>query len=388
MLIYSTMYLMKNYLLFYCENRTVRVYKGINPLTISFFFIEMREIEKEAEEINIEESLLDLEVSPYLNLPTMSSTVNTFDQLWHTVLDFHRNYDRWMYGPFRDLDADDVREQTDATWKILYKLSRALTDLPAPRRIAEMARGKVDKFKQFLPLLESICNPGLQPRHWEKISEVAGVTIVPQPNSTLSDMLEYGLITHVVRLEEISSGASKEHALEKNLQRMQDEWREVHFELSPYRETGVRILAAVDDIQVLLDDHILKAQTMRGSPFVKAFEAEMQAWEEKLISMQDIIDQWLGCQATWMYLEPIFSSEDIMRQMPNEAKNFRKVDKTWRAIMTYVEEHPQVLQATGMPDMLQNFRNCNALLDEIQKGLNDYLEKKRLFFPRFVLYFT
>lgn len=60
-----------------------------------------------------------------------------------------------------------------------------------------------------------------------------------------------------------------------------------------YRETGVYILSAVDDIQVMMDDHILKAQTMRGSPYVKAFETEMQAWEEKLISMQDILEQWL-----------------------------------------------------------------------------------------------
>ncbi|XP_008202999.3 dynein heavy chain 3, axonemal [Nasonia vitripennis] len=344
---------------------------------------EMVEIEREAEEINVEESLLDLEVSPYLTLPSMSSAVKTFDQLWHTVLEFHRNYERWMYGPFQNLDAEEVHEQTEAAWKILYKLSRVLSDLPAPRRIAEMARGKVDKFKQFLPLLASICNPGLQPRHWERIGQVAGVAIVPRPDSSLSEMIEYGLLVHVVKLEEISSGASKEHALENNLRKMQHEWDQVQFELSPYRESGVKILAAVDDIQVLLDDHILKAQTMRGSPFVKAFESEMQAWEEKLISMQDIIDQWLTCQATWMYLEPIFSSEDIMRQMPSEAKNFRKVDKTWRSIMTYVAENPRVLIATNMPDMLQLFKNSNALLDEIQKGLNDYLEKKRLFFPRF-----
>ena len=56
---------------------------------------------------------------------------------------------------------------------------------------------------------------------------------------------------------------------------------------------GVSILSAIDDIQMLLDDHIVKAQTMCGSPFVKFMEDEMKAWADRLVLIQDILDQWL-----------------------------------------------------------------------------------------------
>jgi len=55
----------------------------------------------------------------------------------------------------------------------------------------------------------------------------------------------------------------------------------------------VSILTSIDDIQLILEDHIIKAQTMKGSPFVKPFEKEMNDWEAKLMTMQQITDNWL-----------------------------------------------------------------------------------------------
>lgn len=53
------------------------------------------------------------------------------------------------------------------------------------------------------------------------------------------------------------------------------------------------ILTGIDDIQVMLDDYLLRIQTMRGSPFIGAIESEVECWEDKLILMQDILDLWL-----------------------------------------------------------------------------------------------
>ncbi|RZF36882.1 hypothetical protein LSTR_LSTR004570 [Laodelphax striatellus] len=336
-----------------------------------------------ADSINMEEQLLDFDVSPFTNLHNMLNTVEPYDRLWHTVLEFHQSYDKWYFGPFKGLDAEEIKETVDSMWKILYKLAKTLYDVPGSKRVAEMVRAKVEKFKQYVPILQTICNPGIRERHWQQISDTVGAKIIPTDESTLCDMIDIGLTNYITKLEEIGVSATREYALEKNLHKMKSDWADVCFELSPYRETGVSILTAVDDIQVMLDDHILKAQTMRGSPYVKAFEQEMQGWEEKLISMQDILDSWLLMQATWMYLEPIFSSEDIMRQMPEEARNFRSVDKDWRDIMGAVQLDTHILKATDYPGMLNILQVSNKVLEEIQKSLNDYLEKKRLYFPRF-----
>ncbi|ESO89088.1 hypothetical protein LOTGIDRAFT_210054 [Lottia gigantea] len=337
----------------------------------------------ELQAINEEERLLEWEQSSFPDLQLMFTMKEPYEKLWTTAYSFHQKHELWMNGAFQELNAEDIENEVGDMWRTMYKLTKTFGDQAGPRRIADSVKGKIDKFKQHMPILQTICNPGIRDRHWDMMSDIVGFNIKPEGDISLSKMLEYGLNKHLARLEEIGAAAAKEYSLEKALEKMKFEWKDLVFDMIPYRDTGVSILSSVDEIQLLLDDHIVKAQTMRGSPFIKPFEAEMKEWEEKLVLMQDIIDEWLKCQATWLYLEPIFSSEDIMAQMPEEGRKFGIVDSYWRDIMTESIKDTHCLAATAQANMVGRLREANVLLEEIQKGLNAYLEKKRLYFPRF-----
>ncbi|XP_009876528.1 PREDICTED: dynein heavy chain 3, axonemal [Apaloderma vittatum] len=337
----------------------------------------------EYEAINKEEELFGREKSQFPLLQIIMANKERFEQLWVTAYNFHTKSEEWMNESLQKLNADEITEEVGNMWKTMYKLTKSFPDLAGPRHLAETVKYKIDKFKHHLPVLSIACNRGMKERHWKQISEIVGWEIRPDETTTVENILEFQLIKYIEQLEPIGVAASKEYSLEKSIEKMKSEWVNIEFSLVKYRDTNTSILSAVDDIQLLLDDHIVKTQTMCGSPFVKAIEAECWAWENKLRLMQDILDSWLKCQATWLYLEPIFSSEDIIAQMPEEGRKFKVVDSYWKDIMAQVVKDTKVLVATEQPMMLDRLQEANTLLEEIQKGLNTYLEKKRLFFPRF-----
>ncbi|XP_055691880.1 dynein axonemal heavy chain 3 [Lutzomyia longipalpis] len=343
----------------------------------------LQKCNEEATAINVDENLLQIEQSSFPVLVELMEKMDPIEKLWHTAYQFDSCYEGWYYGPFQNLDAEKIREEVESMGKVIYKLSKALVTNPQAKRIAEQVRMKIDKFKIYLPVLEAICRQGLSERHWNLISEELGQEVTPDKYSTLASLVEIDIMRIVDRLEQISNAAGKEFELNNQLLQMQSEWTDVEFEINPYRDSDTHILASVDDIQTLLDDHILKAQAMRGSPYIAALGEKATNWEDKLISMQDILDIWLKVQSTWMYLEPIFNSEDIMRQMPQEGRNFKAVDRILRKIMKHTEAERRVIQATDYPKMLEILQKAFVDLEGIQKGLNMYLEKKRQYFSRF-----
>lgn len=123
---------------------------------------------------------------------------------------------------------------------------------------------------------------------------------------------------------------------------------------------------------------------MKGSPFIGDFKDEAFEWEDFLMATQLSLEVWVKVQSVWMYLEPVFSSDDIMKQMPVEGNKFREVDKVWRnKIMNEVMKNPYAMNVAKIDGLKRMLDEAHAKLEEVQKGLNQYLNTKRGLFPRF-----
>ena len=164
--------------------------------------------------------------------------------------------------------------------------------------------------------------------------------------------------------------------------KMEAEWKGVNLEIVEYRETQTYVLKGFDEIQQLLDDHIVMTQSMSFSPFKGPFAQRIDEWEKLLVLMSDIFEEWLKCQRSWMYLEPIFSSEDIMRQLPTEGKRFAGVDRTWRKTLNAAHHDPDAVTFCKTPRLLQHFQEGNQMLEMVQNGRRRWEPSRDPTFPR------
>jgi len=113
-------------------------------------------------------------------------------------------------------------------------------------------------------------------------------------------------------------------------------------------------------------------------------QARALRWEATLIDASNLVKLWIEVQRSWVYLQPIFGSDDIQRQMPQEGRRFAEADRVFRRFIASVLQYPHILECVqDSGQLFGHLQHAIERLDEIQKNLARFLEKKRLAFPRF-----
>ena len=186
---------------------------------------------------------------------------------------------------------------------------------------------------------------------------------------------------HVEFIVDIGDRAGKEYSIEVKLNEMLGRWEEICFKFKPYKNTF--IITGYDDITMVLDEDIVSTQAMLFSPFKKPFEERIIKWDASLKNISDIIEEWAKLQGQWMYLQPIFDSQDIAKQLLAETKKFKQVDQGWKNTLVAAQAAKKVLSICAEEGLSDKLREFNKNLENIQKELNKYLESKMEKFARF-----
>ena len=357
-----------------------------NAETVRRIKVAIAQADEKTKLFNSREMLFNSQLTEYTELAEVTKVFEPFYDLWDCADKWLTNKETWTNGSFVALDSDAVESSVGVLLRNLTKSAKVFDKLglSSVNEIAANIRGEVDIFKPKVPLIVALRNPGMRDRHWEELSTQLNVTFPENRDTlTLQNLCDLKLLESLDKVDKVSEKAGKEFSIETALNKMESAWEPVYLIIEAYRETGTCILKGVDEYMTLLDEHITMTQAMAFSAFKGPFEARIDTWNSTLQCVSEVIDEWIQLQRNWLYLQPIFDSADIQKQLPQEAKRFATVDKYWRTTMSAAVKNVKAVKFCDDPRLLERFKEGNKLLEMVQKGLADYLETKRAGFSRF-----
>ena len=222
--------------------------------------------------------------------------------------------------------------------------------------IANQIKVSVGEFLPLVPLVQGLRNKGIRPRHLETLSTNIGQDVIIDNKFTLKKAMKMGLEGYADAIAKMGETAGKEYQIEVALNEMELAWSEIDLDLLPYKNTGTHVLKGYDELTAILDEQITMAQAMMFSPFKAAFEERITKWNDTLSLVSDVLEGWMEVQRSWLYLQPIFDSDDIMKQLPTEGKRFSTVDKNWRQTMVAALRKPHAVTFCANERLLKIFK--------------------------------
>ncbi|XP_076808265.1 dynein axonemal heavy chain 5-like [Clavelina lepadiformis] len=329
------------------------------------------------------EELFGLAVTEYADLQRIKRELSLLQKLYGLYNNVIESVNGYYDILWQELDIEKINQELLDFQNKCRKLPKALKEWEAFMDLKK----KIDDFSECCPLLEMMANKAMMTRHWDRIAKLTSHSFdVDNENFQLRNIMEAPLLENKEDIEDVCISAVKERDIEGKLKQVVADWSVQVFTFSIFKARGELLLKGGDitEIVALMEDSLMVLASLMSNRYNAPFKPQIQSWVNKLSGSTEIIENWLTVQNLWVYLEAVFVGGDIAKQLPQEAKRFANIDKSWQKIMQKAHETTNVVQCCMGDDTLaQLLPHLLEQLEMCQKSLTGYLEKKRLLFPRF-----
>ncbi|XP_077481740.1 dynein axonemal heavy chain 9 isoform X2 [Stigmatopora argus] len=364
----------------FCNNAPFR-FETRNPhQMLDTFHCQIQKQEEVMASLMESANLFELNVSEYKQLRQCRHEVLLLKELWDMITVVESSMAAWKMTPWREIHVEDMELECKCFSKIIRGLDKKIKTWEA----FTFLDNKVKNLLISIRAVAELQNPAIRVRHWHQLMSATGVYFTMDKETTLADLLNLNLHCFEEEVRGIVDKAVKEMAMEKVVSELNITWTGMKFQYEPHHRTQIPLLRFNEELIETLEDNQVQLQNLISSKYIAQFLDEVSSWQSKLSVADSVICIWFEVQRTWTHLESIFiGSQDIRSQLPQESKCFEGIDADFKELANSFHQTPNVIEATNKPGLFSKLENIQSRLSLCVKALAEYLDIKRLAFPRF-----
>ncbi|KAM3605484.1 uncharacterized protein V6R79_026173 [Siganus canaliculatus] len=337
-------------------------------------------MEAEMKKLQDTADLFEVSFPDYKQLRQCRSDIILVKAVWDMIVFVKTSIEDWTKTPWKEINV----EQMDMELRRFAKEMKMLDKEVRVWNVYISLESTVKNLLTSLRAVNELQNSAVRERHWQQLMNTTKVRFVMGDGTTLGDLLELQLHRVEDEVKNIVDKAVKEMAIEKVLAEINQTWSVMSLSYEVHASTGTPLLKADENLIETLEDNQVHLQNILMSKYVEYFQAEVSGWQRKLMVADLVISSWMSVQRTWAHLNSIFTnSHDIRCQLANDAERFQGIHNDFQRLMSEVVQNSSVVEVTNQSGFLENLEMLQQRLSVCEKALAEYLETKRLTFPRF-----
>jgi dynein heavy chain len=271
--------------------------------------------------------------------------------------------------------------QIEALTFLIRRLPRLIKAAP----IYPLLEKEINDFRLGSSLAKSLQSPSMRERHWLELMKIAQKKITlpdKDPSFTIGHLMELDLVRFVEPIEALLARSEIESRHDDALVKIQTTWNLVELLMTPFGEAQVPLLSlSPSDVQLLETDIIGVGLILRNR--YDYFHKKAKEWQISLTLLSDLLRQIEATQRLWCFLQPLFESEEIRKNLVTDAKVFREIDSSIIFQLKRLWRSKVAMRITKEQGLIQKLRDMEVGFDSCKRSIDRFMEKKRALFPRF-----
>jgi dynein heavy chain len=224
----------------------------------------------------IEKAVKDIEL--------IKQTVDNMKVLWDHIAICMGRFDYFFKQKWIGIQPYEMEDE-------VKKLQKTLKDCKADKRCAAYT-GILDEIKKwlvFLPLIAELADKDMRDRHWDALKKKINAQFTIDDNLVLKDIYDLNLGKYQEDVEEFTDQARQEAKMEKTLAKLDENWKDIVFEFSPHKDSGVQMIRLSEENFDMLEENQVSVTSMFSSRYLSTFEQKITYWQHSLAQISEIV---------------------------------------------------------------------------------------------------
>eukprot|EP00698_Gefionella_okellyi_P021190 TRINITY_DN679_c0_g2_i1.p1 TRINITY_DN679_c0_g2~~TRINITY_DN679_c0_g2_i1.p1 ORF type:complete len:4462 (-),score=1316.63 TRINITY_DN679_c0_g2_i1:16-13401(-) len=342
---------------------------------------KMNGIKRDSQDLMSKQVLLDLSLNAFTPLKECEEEMQLLKNVWDMISFADSQFAEWTGARWDTINIDRLTDEAFDLLAIVQRIDKRVRAWNAFQGLESM----VKNMKVALPLVQMLRSEALRDRHWKQLARVTGKPLPSDTNFKLSELLGLDLHDHADDVSQIVEKAKKELSFERNIDKLEQNWVSRVFTFVRLREYECPLLGKSDDLVEALETDQVMLQNMQADKRTNAhFTDEIGKWQKRLNMVDGVLTTWLNVQRRWSALQPIFyGADDIRTTLAAHYATFDVVNTEWIQLMRDAALVPNVVECCNREGLYGTLMRIDTDLEMCQKALNNYLEDKKMAFPRF-----